>query len=101
MENLNLPPFYPGQKVICVVSDEWFDVDSNKELPGPKKNDTVTVHKCIIDKGEWILILKEYDPESIDGYLYEENGTVYFKPVQQQSFPLMTFTKRKERGIDR
>jgi len=62
MENLNLPPFYPGQKVVSLI-----DVSS----VNLKKGDILTVVECIKSKcscgGGWIVALKEYPYDAEQG----------------------------------
>lgn len=55
MENLNLPPFYPGQKVVSLVASSIYKL---------KKGDIVTVLycekcRCSCDSG-WVVFIKEF-----------------------------------------
>lgn len=94
MENLNnLPPFYIGQKVVCNRGALWFLND--EIVVGPKKDEHVIIKNLYnhpIDG--WIIDLVEYPSSNIEEYfIVVEDGEFNFKPLQEQKFPLISYSK--------
>ena|SRR6218665_88556 len=95
--NIDLPPFYVGQKVAHVGDfDIWYDNDNNI-VPGPRRNETVTVTRLYRepDTGIWCIDLKEYPPNTMDdGYLcWDECGNPTFTPLLEATLSLISYSK--------
>lgn len=88
MEKLNLPPFTPGQKVVCIETGESWHGD--KTLKG----EIYTVRRCEFDTnrfvnspnepGVWVLWIDE----NTAGWWCE-----MFRPIQESKFKAVTFEK--------
>ena len=88
MENLNLPPFYPGQKVVLLKTSVKHDL---------KKGTNLTVAYCIKSDCNcgWIVMVKDL-PESGSGYYdcecgkhtvvkdYNCGAAQYFAPLEEK-----------------
>ena len=63
MENLNLPPFYPGQKVVSLI---------NSITAKLKKGDIITVVTCIENPctcgSRWQVAIKEFPSTKFQSY---------------------------------
>ena len=96
----NLPPFYVGQKVVAI---------QNHVSGVFKKGDEFKVTGCLIGCcGHWIVTVGILDDDY--GHMVKcenckkiqpatkewEFLSTRFAPIQQQSYPLMTFSKIKE-----
>ncbi len=104
---LNLSPFYVGQKVVGlmnhnnIVKDKVYTITGIREMCGCGlccNIDNITassVDNTIILKGQLVecsTCLKRYYS---DGLCYYK--TQRFAPIQQQSYPLMSFSKIVEK----
>lgn len=81
----NLPPYYIGQKLICINEDGWINEDG---LPceGPSKNETVTF-MGMRDGG---IVLKEYPEEWWPGE---------FIPAQESKLKIISYSKILEEEL--
>lgn len=82
----NLPPFYSGQKIVCINNEGWFSFGNEDEPSyGPKYNDIVTCINCYISPhdGNWYVNLVGHSNLNIDngqdGY-----DCVDFVPLQEK-----------------
>ncbi len=84
---MNLPPFYIGQKVICITSSQWYNEQTGEPCSGPKRNDICTIigYENVNLYGYEFPLLEGYDNE---GFEYRN-----FKPAQELKFPLMKYSK--------
>lgn len=57
MERNNLPPFYVGQKVVCINEKGWVEVFPFKEVvcDGPKLNEICTIRD--FDQSGYLLLV--------------------------------------------
>lgn len=98
MENLNnLAPFYVGQKAVCIKHeiDEWIDENTGQEMSGPKANEIIIVSKCFLNNNKWEINLIGYGNHINDSFnvIDTNTGRFLFKPIQEQSFPLIKLSK--------
>jgi len=93
----NFPPFYTGQKIVCVAPDgDWYDSNDNV-VAGPKNKEVVTCVGCYFkqDYG-WAVNLLEYpaiDPNDYFDIIWKEKNMLLFVPVQNQKLKLVSFSK--------
>lgn len=93
MDKINLPPFYAGQKVVCV--DATIEhVGAIYESPNPIKDKIYTIDELEFENGIWWVTIKELD--CLDHF--ESTG---FAPIQEQPMPLLTFKKIKEKELQK
>jgi hypothetical protein len=90
---MNLPPFYIGQKVICITSGIWHHEQTGEPCNGPKRNDMCTVrgYEDIKTYGYEFPLLVGYDDEGFD-----YRG---FKPLQELKIPFMEYSKIVEKEL--
>ncbi len=96
MENLNnLPPFYSGQKLVCINDSGWVTEFDERDISGPSYNEIVICVSCKIFNGTWQVELKEYPHPFPDNWFW----CIEFKPVQEQKFPLIKLSKIIEKEL--
>lgn len=105
MENkLNLPPFYIGQRVVYITG---------KNMPKDSVHTVSAINQAwcgcweIAINGESLKIKKSNKPmircvgcekrRVSEGFVYDNWLASSFRPLQQTSFPLMTFSKIVEK----
>lgn len=101
MNNINLPPFYVGQKVVAVInhSQGYFKKGDEFIIKNVVKNKCACGY-CSVDVG---IISKLRKTECFDcRVIFNNDGfclfdPTAFRPLQQSKFPLMTFTQIKQK----
>lgn len=108
MEKLNLPPFYIGQKVVCVEQSTNGTLCLNKiyTVTGTTTHCHCGVVVNVNNIGERGSMLKKIEAGQLVTcptcrVTYTSNGLQYFlssrfAPIQRQKFPLMTFSEIKQ-----
>lgn len=94
MSNTNLPPFYVGQKVVCLKTSGECKETGARFLEG----NTYTVVKCVFCCGVWKVVCKEV--AGVYGWWccvradlpYCSGAAKYFRPVEE-SFQQITLQK--------
>lgn len=87
MNKLNLPPFYVGQKVVCVD-----DKKRDSRMVYVKLGVEYTISGIIQSIFGYSVFVSEAWCDSPLGYYHDR-----FATLQQQNFPLMTFSKILEK----
>lgn len=90
MSKLNLPPFYVGQKVVCIES-KWIGEHPLIFIEEPLKDKTYTVNYIDYDEfyNIWFIGLTEMNQE-------DEFLSSCFAPLQEVPAPLLTFEQIKQ-----
>lgn len=90
---MNIPPFYIGQKIVCINNSGWYNINTG-ETYGPyyKEVCIVTGYENIELYGYKYPLLNCYGNEG--GFDFME-----FKAAQQIIFPLMKYSNIIEKEI--
>lgn len=86
---LNLPPFYVGQRVVCINTDGWAE-ESGRGDPcdGPKYKEELVVNHLYLEDYEWAIVFNKYGSEGYEHY--------WFKPLESIKPPLLTFQQVRQ-----
>ena len=93
-QSFNIPPFLPGDRVVCVDGALW--MINGEFVPGPKTGEVDIISSCFKSEGEhgWAVRLKRFD-----GSIPENKGYGYlcFRKIQESGLPLIKLSQIQEK----